>query len=219
LSTVTAPQVKGAHDAEFVCVGERAYLVTEANDVKAGESAGWPFIYATMSIVNLKTLKLERCIDFAKSEQAFENETLPCRCSASCRASSKKTPARCAATFTSEDPASDSRRCGIRDFDVKRGEFMPMIHKAKLKTAAGTFDFQPQHFHADAAAQGFAKKASDSSFFIFDSFKRFDGKTTSRSTTSPASKTPSRSCMMIWRPLKCSVTYNEPQTSNSANPP
>ena len=39
LANTSASHVKGAHDAEFVCVGERAYIVTEANDVKAGESA------------------------------------------------------------------------------------------------------------------------------------------------------------------------------------
>lgn len=68
LVNTSAPQVKGAHDAEFVCVGERAYLVAEANDVKAGESAEWPFIYATMSIVNLNTLKTERVIYFARKK-------------------------------------------------------------------------------------------------------------------------------------------------------
>jgi fructosamine-3-kinase len=77
LVSTSAPRVKGAHDAEFVCAGARAYIVAEANDVKAGESAGWPFIYATMSVVNLKTLVVEKVIDFAKSEQQFENETLP----------------------------------------------------------------------------------------------------------------------------------------------
>jgi predicted neuraminidase len=174
LVRVSAPQVKGAHDAEFVCVGERAYLVAEANDVKAGESAGWPFIYATMSIVNLKSLKLERVIDFAKSEQVFENDTLPVGACFVPRILQKDASTlRC--YFTSEDPGKRQSQMWYRDFDLKRGEFAPTIHKAKLKTAAGTFDFQPQYFHADAAAQGFTKKASDSSFFIFDSFKRFDG--------------------------------------------
>ena len=37
LFNTSAPQVRGAHDAEFVCVDERAYLVAEANDVKAGD--------------------------------------------------------------------------------------------------------------------------------------------------------------------------------------
>ena len=175
LVNTSAPQVKGAHDAEFVCVGDKAYIVTEANDVKAGESAGWPFIYATLSIVNLKTLKLEKIIDFAKSEQAFENEMLPVGACFVPRIIQKDASTlRC--YFTSEDPGKRQSQMWFRDFDVKSGAFAKTIHKAKLKTAAGTFDFQPQYFHADAAAQGFAKKASDSSFFIFDSFKRFDGK-------------------------------------------
>lgn len=174
LVNTSAPRVKGAHDAEFVCVGERAYIVAEANDVKAGENAGWAFIYATMSIVNLKTLKLEHVIDFAKSEQAFENETLPVGACFVPRILQKDSGTlRC--YFTSEDPGKRQSQMWYRDFDVRRGEFAPTIHKAKLKTAAGTFDFQPRYFHADAAAQGFAKKAGDSSFFIFDSFKRFDG--------------------------------------------
>ena len=77
LVTVTAPQVKGAHDAELVVVDRLAYIVAEVNDVKAGESAGWPEIYCAMSIVNLDTLAVEAAIPFARSEQAFENETLP----------------------------------------------------------------------------------------------------------------------------------------------
>ena len=56
LITVTAPQVKGAHDAEMVIIGDRAYVVAEVNDVRAGESAGWPEIYATLSMVRLNPL-------------------------------------------------------------------------------------------------------------------------------------------------------------------
>ena len=175
LVNTSAPQVKGAHDAEFVCVGDRAYIVTEANDLKAGESAGWPFIYATLSIVSLKTLVLEQVIDFAKSEQTFENDTLPVGACFVPRILQKDAKSlRC--YFTSEDPGKRQSQMWYRDFDLKSGEFAATIHKAKLKTAAGTFDFQPQSFHADAAAQGFTKKAVDSAFFIFDSFKKFDGK-------------------------------------------
>lgn len=175
LVNTSAPQVKGAHDAEFVCVGERAYIVAEANDEKAGESAGWPFIYATMSIVNLKTLALEKVVDFAKSGQVFENATLPVGACFVPRIIQKDANTlRC--YFTSEDPGKRQSQMWYRDFDLKSGEFVPTIHKARLKTAAGTFDFEPRHFHADAAAQGFAKPAVDHSFFIFDSFKRFDGR-------------------------------------------
>ncbi len=176
LVNASEPRVKGAHDAEFVCIGERAYIVTEANDVRAGESAGWPEIYATLSIVNLKTLALEKVIDFAKGEQRFENDTLPVGACFVPRILQKDANTlRC--YFTSEDPGKRQSQMWYRDFDLKSGGFAATIHKAKLKTVAGTFDFQPQHFHADAAARGFAKKAVDSSFFIFDSFKQFDGKT------------------------------------------
>ena len=176
LVNTSAPQVKGAHDAEFVCVADRAYIVTEANDVRPGESAGWPEIYATLSIVNLKTLLLEKVTNFAKSGQQFANETLPVGACFVPRILQKDASTlRC--YFTSEDPGRRQSQMWYRDFDLKSGDFMPTIHKAKLKTAAGTFDFQPQYFHADAAAQGFAKKAADSSFFIFDSFKQFDGRT------------------------------------------
>jgi predicted dehydrogenase len=175
LVNTSAPRVKGAHDAEFVCVGDRAYIVAEVNDLKGGESAAWPFVYVTMSIVNLETLTPEQIIDFAKGEQVFANETLPVGACFVPRILQKDANTlRC--YFTSEDPGKRQSQMWYRDFDLARGEFAPTIHKAKLKTAAGTFDFQPQHFHADAAAQGFTKKASDHSFFIFDSFKRFDGR-------------------------------------------
>ena len=174
LVNTSAPQVKGAHDAEFVCVGERAYIVAEANDLKGGEDPGWPFIYATLSIVNMKTLQLEKTIDFAKGEQAFENEALPVGACFVPRIIQKDARTlRC--YFASEDPGKRQSQMWYRDFDLERAEFSPTIHKARLKTAAGVFDFQPRYFHADAAAHGFTKPATDASFYIFDAFKTFDG--------------------------------------------
>ncbi|MEQ1841056.1 MAG: sialidase family protein, partial [Verrucomicrobiales bacterium] len=161
-------------------VGDRAYVVAEVNDVRAGESAGWPEIYATLSIVRLDpvqggSLQLEKVIPIAKGEQVFENETLPVGACFVPRILQKDAKTlRC--YFTSEDPGKRQSQLWYRDFDLESGAFAPTIHRAKLKTATGTFDFQPQYFHADAAAQGFAKKAVDSSFFLFDSFKHFDGK-------------------------------------------
>ncbi len=175
LITVTAPQVKGAHDAEMVIVDGLAYIVAEVNNVRAGESAGWPEIYCTLSVVRLDPLELVRVIPFAKSEEEFANETLPAgACFVPRILQTGATTLRC--YFTSEAPGKRQSQLWYRDYDLGSGEFAPTIHRAKLKTAAGTFDFQPQHFHADAVAQGFAKEAVDSSFFLFDSFKRFDGK-------------------------------------------
>src|SRR5262249_39855436 len=135
-----------------------------------------PFIYATLSIVDLRTLTLERVIDFARGEQSFENETLPvgaCFVPRILRVNSDTL--RC--FFTSEDPGQRQSQMWYRDFDLKAGQFATTIHRAKLQTAAGTFPMQPRYFHADAVAHGFAKPAVDSSFFIFDSFKFFDGRT------------------------------------------
>jgi predicted neuraminidase len=176
LINTSGPQVKGAHDAEFICVGDRAYLVTEANDRKAGESAGWPFIYVTMSIVNLKTLELEKVIDFARSEQVFENETLPFgQCFVPRILRKDARTLRC--YFTSQDPGKRQSQMWYIDFALERAAFENRIYRAKLQTAAGTFDMQPQYFYNDAAAHGFRRPAKDAGLFIFDSFKQFDGKT------------------------------------------
>ncbi len=176
LVKTSAPRVKGAHDAEFVCVGDRAFGVAEANDRKAGESAGWPFIYVTLSVVNLKTLALEKVIDFARGEQVFANETLPVGACFVPRIIQKDAKTlRC--YFTSEEPGKRQSQMWHIDFDLDRMAFENRIFKTKIKTAAGTFDMQPQYFHADAAAQGFKRTAKDAGLFIFDSFKQFDGRT------------------------------------------
>ena len=119
LVKVTAPQVKGAHDAEFVCVGERAYVVSEVNDLKGGESGDWPFIYSTMSIVNLKTLKTEQVIDFAKGKQAFANETLP---TGACWVPRilQKDPQTLRCYFVSQAPGKRQSQMWYRDFDLGR---------------------------------------------------------------------------------------------------
>jgi len=176
LVRVSAPHVKGAHDAEFVCVGDRAYVVAEVNDQRGGEGADWPFIYATMSIVNLKTLHVEKVVDIAKSEQVFANETLPAGACFVPRIIQKDAGTlRC--YFASEAPGKRQSQTWYRDFDLGRGEFAASIKRAKLETAAGTFDFEPRHFHADAAAQGFRRPPLDFGLYLFDSFKTFQGQT------------------------------------------
>ncbi|PIY39617.1 MAG: hypothetical protein COZ06_29360, partial [Armatimonadetes bacterium CG_4_10_14_3_um_filter_66_18] len=176
LVRVTAPQVKGAHDADMALVGDRAYLVAEVNDEKPGEGAGWPFIYCAMSIVNLETLAVEQVIPFARGEQAFANETLPVGACFVPRIIRKDDRTlRC--YFASEQPGVRQAQTWFRDFDLQQGAFADTIHRAKLKASLGTFDMQPQHFHADAAAHGFAKPPRDYGLYLFDSFKVFDGKT------------------------------------------
>ena len=175
LVKVTGPEVKGAHDAEFVCVGDRAYIVAEVNDTRAGESSAWPEIYCTLSIVNLKTLKLESVIPFARTEQKFENETLPVGACFVPRILQKDDHSlRC--YFASEQPGKRQAQTWFRDFDLMTRKLEASIHKARLKTSAGIVDMQPRFFHDDAAAHGFKKPVKDFGLYLFDSFKDFDGK-------------------------------------------
>ncbi|TWT67560.1 sialidase family protein [Allorhodopirellula solitaria] len=175
LVRVSAPQVQGAHDAEFVCVGDHAYIVEHDNDVQPGHSAGQR-MYCVLSIVNLTSLEVEETIAFAKTEQVFENVTLPAgACFVPRILKLDDQTLRC--YFASENGSRREAQTWYRDFDLRSGAFEGDIHKMKLKTAAGVFDMQPQYFHADAEAQGFSKPAKAFGLYLFDSFKEFAGKT------------------------------------------
>ena len=77
LIKVTGPDVKGAHDSHLAIVGDRAFVISEVNERQAGEAASWPFIYTSLSIVDLRNERLLDVMTVARSEQAFANETLP----------------------------------------------------------------------------------------------------------------------------------------------
>ncbi len=176
LVKVTAPEVKGAHDAEMVLVGNKAYIVAEVNDLKAGEGGGWPFIYSALSIVSLDTLKTEQVIPVARGEQIFENGSLPDgACFVPRILQLNKNTLRC--FFASEAPGKRQAKTWYRDFHLETLTFDQRIYPAKLKTSLGTFEMEPQHFHADAAKVGFGKPPKDYGLYIFDSFKVFGGKT------------------------------------------
>jgi len=170
LVRVTAPQVKGAHDAEFVCVEDRAYIVEHDNDVAPGHGAG-AAMYCVLSVVNLKTLKVEKTHLLAKAGQAFANVTLP-EAQVFVPRIIRKDGHTLRTYFCSK---SENELTWYRDFDLRTQKFEDSIQKVKLKTSAGTFDMEPRHFHADAAAQGFKRPAVNHGLYIFDSFKEFDG--------------------------------------------
>jgi predicted neuraminidase len=171
LVRVTAPHVKGAHDAEFVCMGERAYVVEHDNDVEPGHGAG-AAQYCVLTVVNLKTLKVEKTHSIAKAGQAFANVTLP-NAQVFVPRIIRKNEHTLRTYFCCQ---SAQEVTWYRDFDLRTQNFEESLHKAKLKTAAGTFDMEPRHFHADAAAQGFTRSPVNHGLYIFDSFKEFDGR-------------------------------------------
>lgn len=176
LVVVTAPQVRGAHDAEMALVGDRAYVVAEVNDLRPGESAGWPEIYVAMSVVNLHTLAVEQVIPVARSGQEFAGTTLPTgACFVPRILQINDNTLRC--WFASEAPGKRQAQVWYRDFDLDRNQFEADIHRAKLRTAAGIVEMQPRFFHEDAVREGFRHPARDYGLYVFDSFKVFDGRT------------------------------------------
>jgi hypothetical protein len=129
-----------------------------------------------MSIVDLKSLTVEQVIPFARSKQVFDNVSLPLgACFVPRILQKNRTMLRC--YFASEQPGKRQASTWYRDFDIPSRTFATTVHKAKLKTAAGVFDMEPRHLHADAVAHGFSKPAKDYGLYLFDSFKVFDGQT------------------------------------------
>ena len=176
LIKVTGTQVKGAHDSHLAIVGDRAFVIAEANDRQAGEAAGWPFIYATLSIVDLPNERLLDVMTVARSEQAFANETLPV---GACFVPRVKQigPETLRCWFASEQPGKRQSQTYYRDLDLRTMTFEPEIHRMKLQTSDGIFDLQPKYLYTDAAKQGFQRKPVDAGLYLFDNFKEFDGRT------------------------------------------
>ena len=176
LIKVTGTQVKGAHDSHLAIVGDRAFVIAEANDRQAGEAAGWPFIYATLSIVDLPNERLLDVMTVARSEQAFANETLPV---GACFVPRVKQvgPQTLRCWFASEQPGKRQSQTYYRDLNLRTMTFEPEIHRMKLQTSDGIFDLQPKYLYADAAKQGFQRKPVDAGLYLFDNFKEFDGRT------------------------------------------
>ena len=173
---VSAAQVKGAHDADLALVGDRAYVVEHDNDIKPGHGAG-NAQYCVLTIVNLKSMQVERTIPMAKSAEAFANETLPtgaCFVPRIIRLDVRTL--RC--FFACEDQSGRRQsQTWYRDFDLRTQTFSPNIHRVRLKTSEGIFDLQPNHFHADAAKHGFKQPAKAFGLYLLDSFKQIDGRT------------------------------------------
>jgi len=176
LIRTTTPEVKGAHDAHLAIVGDRAYVISEVNDRQASENAGWPFIYVTLSIVDLRNERLLDVMTVARSEQAFANETLPV---GACFVPRVKQvgPQTLRCWFASEQPGKRQSQTYFRDLDLRTLTFEKEIHRMKLQTSDGTFDLQPKYLYADAAKQGFKRKPVDAGLYLFDNFKEFDGQT------------------------------------------
>ena len=213
LVSISPPRVKGAHDAEFVCVGDRAFVVYEANDQRPGESAAWPFVSVMLTAVNLGDLEVQSSSEIARGEQVFQNVTLPVGACFVPRVLQKDGQTlRC--YFASEQPGQRQAQSWYRDFDLPTQRFANTIHRAKLRTAAGVFDMQPQHFHAAAVAAGFRKPPQDFGLYIFDAFKTIGGRTYVALNSFPGKQNALAVLHDDLATFEILGHYNEPQTAD-----
>ncbi len=175
LICVTAPNVRGAHDAEMLLQDDHAYIVSTVNDERPGHSAR-DSEYVALSIVHLETGEVEvASLPIARSEQQFANETLPvgqCWVPRIIRLNE-----RTLRVFFISQKRGVHCQVWYRDFDLRERAFQDRIERARLRTSAGTFPMQPAHFHADAVAHGFERPLADHGLYVFDSFKTYEGVT------------------------------------------
>ncbi|MDO6436513.1 sialidase family protein [Cyclobacterium sp. 1_MG-2023] len=214
LVKVTAPEVKGAHDAEFVMVGDYAYIVAEVNDLKAGESGNWTFIYSAMSIVNLKTMDVEEIIPFARSEQQFANVSLPegqCWIPRIIQKDKKTLRIYFVNERSGDNPHS---QVWYIDYNLRSGSFSKKVYKVKIKTAAGKLDFTTENFYRDAKAHGFNKMPVGYGAYLFDSFKEFDGKTYITLNNFPGKQNALAVANKKLDTFEVLGHFNEPQSAN-----
>lgn len=214
LVKVTAPEVKGAHDAEFVMVGDYAYIVAEVNDLKAGESGNWTFIYSAMSIVNLKTMVVEKIIPFARSEQQFANVSLPegqCWIPRIIQKDKKTLRIYFVNERSGDNPHS---QVWYIDYDLRSSSFSKKIHKVKIKTAAGKLNFTTENFYRDAKSHGFNKEPVGYGAYLFDSFKEFDGKTYITLNNFPGKQNALAVANKKLDTFEVLGHFNEPQSAN-----
>ncbi len=166
---ISQPNVKGAHDAQFVVHNGMAYVVYEANDVRPGEAPTWPEIYCVMNIVDLATKTVVKTVKISENGQKFNNRSLPFGCTFVPRII-KLNENFLRIFFTSENPGVRDSECFFIDFDLYQQEFVPEIYPLMLKTSLGTFPFTPKALFDSAIANGHEARDVHPVFFNCSTF-------------------------------------------------
>jgi hypothetical protein len=167
LKCVTAPQVKGAHDADFLIVGDNAYIACTANDMEPGENPAWHHCYVVLMVVDKHSGQTRQTIPIAHSAQRFRNETLP---PGSCFVPRviRHAPGTLRCFFASEDPGQRQSQMYFIDFDLSHNAFEPDIHRVQIETSSGRHDLQPRYLYEEARRQGFSHPERDYGLYLFD---------------------------------------------------
>ena len=172
---VTEKRVKGAHDAQMVIARGKAYIVYEANDVRAGENGEWPFVYCAMSVMDVAQNRLLRVEEIARPGKAFANVTLK---TGACFVPRilQKDEDTLRVFFVSMEPGVRQAEMWYVDYHMAEEAFDSRIYPVMLKTKAGTLPMTPHHFWQQAHEEGFNKREPDSGLYLFDVDKPIGGR-------------------------------------------
>ena len=166
LVNICRPDVKGAHDADFLFANGKAYVVSMANDVQPGENPVWPFVYNTLAVVDPASGRTESVVTYAASGMRYDNVTLP-EGAIFVPRMVRKDERTLRIFFTSENPEHRQSQTWRIDYDLTTARFASTIHPVELETSLGVFPMQPQHFYAHAAAKGFRHPAKTYGLYTF----------------------------------------------------
>ena len=175
MRNICSPEVKGAHDSDFLIHDGKAYMVYMANNERLGEQPDWPFVYSALSIVDLASNRVEKTVTFAASEMHYDNDALPvgaCFCPRIVQKDHRTL--RC--FFASEDIGKRQSQTWRIDYHLESGRFNRQIHRVELATARGVFPMEPIHLYRHAQAEGFAGTEPTHGLYIHGSLKHFDGR-------------------------------------------
>ncbi|MBQ8835970.1 MAG: hypothetical protein IJ002_00505 [Clostridia bacterium] len=171
---ISTDAMKGTHDAQYVFVDNKAYVVYEANDVKAGDLGTDPAEYCTLVIVDLETFEVESVEKFAYSQQVYANETLPV---GSCFVPRviHKDEETLRMFFASQYTDRQAITYYV-DYDIASGSFDKNVYRLNLKTADGTVEFTPEAYIELFRAEGRECKDATRGAYLFDIFDIGDTK-------------------------------------------
>lgn len=167
LRRVTAPEVRGAHDADLLIADDVAWIACEANDHRLGERADWPDVYATVVAVSLTD---GRILHRTRVAAGGEDGLTTGACFVPRLARLPDGRIRC--FFANEEPGRRPSRTWYRDLDPRDGRVLAPARPAILVTRDGEGAMDPLRLHAHGLAAGRTRGVSDFGLYLIDGIKR-----------------------------------------------
>ena len=175
LVNVCGPQVRGAHDSDFLVVDGTAYIVYMANDERLGEQPDWPFVYVCLSIVDAETGSVRDRLIVAQGDMEYKNAKLP-RGSCFVPRLVRLDVATLRCYFVTTRPDLTESQTWFTDIDVATGTLVGSVHAAEIETPEGVFPMQPGAFSRYLQSQGYGAPEASFGLYLVDSIKQIDGR-------------------------------------------